>query len=107
MLHSLLSVLLLIFSFSPVATSFVHHSSPPRAFVLLSSESKTKATSQLLASMSTGTSTLPEIEVVSQPDTDFLEKKGVCESSETTIVSDIVASPLQSAACTLREKSHR
>jgi hypothetical protein len=81
MLSSLLSLLLLLFSFSP-ATAFVHHSpASPRAFVLL--ESKTTKISQL--AMSTETSTLPEIEVVSQPDKGFLEKKGVCESSQTFV----------------------
>jgi hypothetical protein len=80
MLSTLLSILLLLLSFSPTASSFMHHSSPP-AFVL--SEFKTTSTTSQLA-MSTETSTLPEIEVVSQPDNAFLEKKGVCESNHQT-----------------------
>jgi hypothetical protein len=92
MLSSLLSLLLLLISFSPVATSFVNHQSSlsRSAFVLLSESNKKTATT---LAMSTETSALPEIEVVSQPDKAFLENKGVCESSETKCCERFLASP--------------
>jgi hypothetical protein len=71
----------------------VYHSSPP-AFVLSEFNKKTIIKTSQLA-MSTETSTLPEIEVVSQPDTAFLEKKGVCESNHPSPVRFLLGFPIE------------